>query len=101
MATKPKDYLRGNYKKVGDKYTAWSNKSGTKPDFGKGARGPGIPYKEVQKTIPKPKNKTNIMSGPGAMPTGAVSRKLRTMQPKGAVMPSDAKSKAIARRLGR
>ena len=32
-----------------DSYVAWQTASGKKPDFGAGQRGPGTPYREVEK----------------------------------------------------
>lgn len=49
---KPLDYLSGGTK-PGEKYKAWKIGPGfLKPDLGK-KKGPGIPYQQVEKTIPK------------------------------------------------
>lgn len=48
---KPADYLKGGAG-VGQKYTAYNTYSQGKPDFGK-STGPGDPYHEVSKKIPR------------------------------------------------
>lgn len=69
--SKPADWMSGGTK-VGDTYNAWDTYGQGKPDFGVGA-GPGEPYRQVQKKVPRPKpaikaqlpNYKDIISGAG------------------------------------
>lgn len=80
---KPFDWIRGSVI-PGQKYTAWNTYGQGTPDFGKG-KGPGTPYHEVQKRIPKNPRRKPASVGIGTLPisTGndprgdAIQRRLR------------------------